>query len=56
MIDREEKSSKKEAEEVKEILNVVSSEVPAMIKSILATVFSPADGKKMERGSPSYDK
>jgi len=56
MIDREEKSSKKEAEEVKEILNVVSSEVPAMIKSILAAVFSEEAGKNMGKAAAAYYK
>ncbi len=56
MIDREEKDSKREAEEIKEILSVVSTEIPAMIKSILASVFSEEAGKNMGRAAAAYYK
>ncbi|HVP26846.1 MAG TPA: hypothetical protein VMT26_04180 [Candidatus Bathyarchaeia archaeon] len=56
MIDKESKDPKKEAEEVKEILNVVSTEIPAMIKSILASVFSEEAGKNMGRAAAAYYK
>ena len=56
MIDREEKGSKKDAEEVKEILSVVSTEVPTMIKSILASVFSEEAGRNMGKAAAAYYK
>lgn len=56
MIDREERGSKKDAEEVKEILSVVSTEVPTMIKSILASVFSEEAGRNMGRAAAAYYK
>lgn len=56
MIDREGRDSKKEAEEVKEILSVVSTEVPAMIKSILTSVFSEEAGRNMGKAAAAYYK
>lgn len=56
MIDRDEKDPKKEAENIKEILGVVSTEVPTMIKSILASVFSEEAGKNMGRAAAAYYK
>jgi hypothetical protein len=57
LIDKEEKThTKKDAEEVKEILNIVSTEVPAMIKSILASVFSEEAGRNMGKAAAAYYK
>jgi hypothetical protein len=56
VIDSEGKKGKVEAENVKEILSVVSSEVPAMIKSILASVFSEEAGKNMGKAAAAYYK
>jgi hypothetical protein len=56
MIDREEKDPKKEAENIKELLNVVSTEVPGMIKSILASVFSEEAGRNMGKAAAAYYK
>lgn len=56
MIDSEGKDKKMEAESVKEILGVVSSEVPALIKSILASVFSEEAGKNMGKAAAAYYK
>ena len=56
MIDKEEKDAKKEAEEVKEILSVVSTEIPALIKSILASVFSEEAGRSMGKAAAAYYK
>ena len=39
------KSEMSEAEEVKEILGVVSTEIPALIKGIISSVFSEEAGK-----------
>jgi len=43
-----------EAENVKEILGVVSSEIPAMIKSILSSVFSEEAGRNMGKAAAAY--
>ena len=56
MIDKEEKDAKKEAEEVREILSVVSTEIPALIKSILASVFSEEAGRSMGKAAAAYYK
>jgi hypothetical protein len=56
MIDRAGKNPKKEAEEVKEILSTVSTEVPAMIRSILASVFSEEAGRNMGKAAAAYYK
>ena len=46
----------KEAEEVKEILSVVSTQVPTLIKSILASVFSEEAGRSMGKAAGAYYK
>ncbi|MBX5327385.1 MAG: hypothetical protein ACQXXH_02150 [Candidatus Bathyarchaeia archaeon] len=56
MIDRKEKEAKREAEEVKEILSAVSTEIPALIKSIVASVFSEEAGKSMGKAAAAYYK
>jgi len=56
MIERKEKDAKREAEEVKEILSAVSTEVPALIKSILASVFSEEAGRNMGKAAAAYYK
>lgn len=56
LIDKDEKDSKKDAEEVKEILSAVSTEVPAMIKSILVSVFSEEAGRNMGKAAAAYYK
>ena len=50
------KNEKVEAENVKEILSVVSSEIPAMIKSILSSVFSEEAGRNMGKAAAAYYK
>lgn len=50
------KFGKVEAENVKEILSVVSSEIPAMIKSILSSVFSEEAGRNMGKAAAAYYK
>lgn len=47
---------KVEPENIKEILSVVSSEVPGMIKSILSSVFSEETGKNMGKAAAAYYK
>jgi hypothetical protein len=56
MSERKEKSAKKEAEEVKEILSAVSTQVPALIKSVLASVFSEEAGRSMGKAAAAYYK
>jgi ERCC4-type nuclease len=56
MIDSEGKNKKVEAENIREILGVVSSEVPALIKSILASVFSEEAGRNMGKAAAAYYK
>jgi hypothetical protein len=56
MIDKKEKSPKEEAEEVKEILSAVSTQVPALIKSVLASVFSEEAGRNMGKAAAAYFK
>jgi hypothetical protein len=58
MVDEEKKSEKHgpEAHELKEVLSVVSAEVPSMIKSILSSVFSEEAGKNMGKAAAAYYK
>lgn len=56
MVNDEERKSKMEAQQVKEILGVVSSEVPALIKSVLASVFSEEAGRNMGKAAAAYYK
>jgi hypothetical protein len=56
VIDSEGKGKKVEAENIKEILGVVSSEVPALIKSLLASVFSEEAGRNMGKAAAAYYK
>ena len=46
----------KEAEEVKEILSAVSTQVPTLIRSILAAVFSEEAGRSMGKAAGAYYK
>ncbi|MFQ6064434.1 MAG: hypothetical protein ACE5L6_03060 [Candidatus Bathyarchaeia archaeon] len=50
------KRGKEEAEEVKEILGVVSKEIPALIKGIISTIFSEEAGKDMGRAAAAFYK
>jgi hypothetical protein len=57
MVDDEKKDKKMmEPENIKEILSVVSSEVPSLIKSILASVFSEEAGRNMGKAAAAYYK
>jgi hypothetical protein len=51
MSHHEGKHEKMEPENIKEILSVVSSEIPAMIKSILSSVFSEEAGRNMGKAA-----
>jgi hypothetical protein len=48
------KRGKEEAEEVKEILGVVSKEIPALIKGIIGSIFSEEAGKDMGRAAAAF--
>ena len=56
----EEKEKRKEkiedAEELKEVLGVVSKEVPALIKSIIGSVFSEEAGRDMGKAAAAFYK
>ena len=48
------KHEKPESEEVKEILSVVSTEIPALIKGIIASVFSEEAGRNMGKAASAF--
>src|SRR5512136_2536170 len=56
MVDEEKKGEKHGPEELKEVLSVVSAEVPSMIKNILSSVFSEEAGKNMGKAAAAYYK
>ena len=56
MSHHERKYEKMEPENIKEILAVMSSEIPAMIKSILSSVFSEEAGRNMGKAAAAYYK
>lgn len=43
-------------ENIKEILNVVSSQVPALVKNLLGSVFSEEAGRSMGKAAAAYYK
>jgi hypothetical protein len=45
-----------DAAQIKELLGVVSAEVPTMIKSIMGTVFSEEAGRNMGKAAAAYYK
>ena len=54
---REERKDKHmDPENVKELLSVVSTEIPTMIKSIMSSVFSEEAGKNMGKAAAAYYK
>ena len=52
----EHRISRDDAEEVKEILGVVSKEVPALIKNLIASVFSEEAGRNMGKAAAAFYK
>ena len=58
MIEKSEKkkTAAEEAEEVRQILSAVSTEVPALIKSIVGAIFSEEAGRNMGRAAASFYK
>jgi len=56
-MDEEKRAGKSEdAEEVREILSVVSKEIPALIKGIIASVFSEEAGRSMGKAAAAFYK
>ena len=53
---RKEKEEKEDVEELKEVLSVVSKEVPALIKGIIASVFSEEAGRDMGKAAAAFYK
>lgn len=58
MIEKSEKkkTAAEEAEEVRQILSAVSTEIPALIKSIIGAVFSEEAGRNMGRAAAAFYK
>jgi hypothetical protein len=56
MSDKTERKKLPEAEEIKEILGAVSTEVPTLIKSIISAVFSEEAGRNMGKAAASFYK
>lgn len=58
MIEKSErrKTAADEAEEIRQILGAVSTEVPALIKSIVSAVFSEEAGRNMGRAAAAFYK
>lgn len=56
--DKEKKETgvSEDVEELREVLSVVSKEVPALIKGIIASVFSEEAGRDMGRAAASFYK
>jgi predicted ArsR family transcriptional regulator len=50
------KTAAAEAEEVRQILSAVSTELPALIKSIIGAVFSEEAGRNMGRAAAAFYK
>lgn len=56
MSQEEKKNKKMDTESMKELLSTVSTELPAMIKSIVNTVFSEEAGRNMGKAAAAYYK
>jgi hypothetical protein len=54
--EREKRHEKESPENIKEILGVVSTEVPSLIKNILGSVFSEEAGRSMGKAAAAYYK
>jgi len=56
MSEEEGKRGQSEAEEVSQILGVVSEKVPALIKGLISSVFSEEAGRNMGRAAAAFYK
>ena len=54
--EKKRKEEKEDVEELREVLSVVSKEVPALIKGIIASVFSEEAGRDMGRAAAAFYK
>jgi len=54
--EREKRHEMQSPENIKEILSVVSAEVPSLIKNILGSVFSEEAGRSMGKAAAAYYK
>ena len=50
------KDKRMDPENIKELLSVVSTEIPTLIKSIVSTVFSEEAGRNMGKAAAAYYK
>jgi len=53
---REKKHEEQSPENIRELLTVVSSEVPSLIKNVLGSVFSEEAGRNMGKAAAAYYK
>lgn len=53
---KKEEDEKEDVEELREVLSVVSKEVPALIKGIIGSVFSEEAGRDMGRAAAAFYK
>lgn len=56
MSEEKEKRTKQDVEEVRELLSVVSKEVPSLIKGIVGSVFSEDAGRNMGKAAAAFYK
>ena len=56
MSQEERKNKRMDPENIKELLSVVSTEIPTLIKSIVSTVFSEEAGRNMGKAAAAYYK
>jgi hypothetical protein len=54
--EKEKRKKEEDVEELKEVLGVVSKEVPSLIKGIIASVFSEEAGRDMGRAAAAFYK
>lgn len=54
--EEEKKRGMEEAEEVKEILSVVSKEIPALIRGIIGSIFSEEAGRNIGKAAAAFYK
>jgi hypothetical protein len=53
---KREREEEEDVEELKEVLGVISKEVPALIKGIISSIFSEEAGKDMGRAAAAFYK
>lgn len=56
MSQHENKRERTDAEDVKEVLGAISTEIPSLIKSVLSSVFSEEAGTSMGKAATAYYK